>query len=159
MVDCHRMFAVSRKKSRVLNPLFVFFIAVAVTGCASPTMAQSSTAHTPPGKIANPASVYCGRQGGALVIRKRGDGGEYGMCVFHDNRQCEEWAMFRGDCPVGGIDIAGYVTPVAQYCVITGGKYQVTGNSHIDREQGTCTFRNARTCDAWDYFSGKCNPK
>mgnify|MGYP003704916783 CR=1 FL=1 len=26
------------------------------------------------------------------------------VCVFADNRQCEEWAMMRDRCPVGGID-------------------------------------------------------
>jgi putative hemolysin len=146
------------RKSPFLKLLFAFCIAMLV-GCASTTMAQSAPAHTPPGKIANPASINCVRQGGTLVIRKRGDGGEYGICVFADNRQCEEWTMFRGDCPVGGIDITGYLTPAARYCVITGGKYQVTGNGHTEREAGTCTLRNGRTCDARDYFSGKCSPK
>jgi putative hemolysin len=28
--------------------------------------------------------------------------GQYGVCFFEDNRQCEEWALLRGDCPVGG---------------------------------------------------------
>ncbi|MGD9578620.1 MAG: DUF333 domain-containing protein, partial [Syntrophorhabdus sp.] len=92
--------------------------------------------------IANPASVNCVKQGGALVIQKHKDGGEYGVCIFQDNRQCEEWAMFRGECPVGGIKITGYITPAAQFCAITGGKYQVTGNSNTDKEQGTCTFKN-----------------
>ena len=32
------------------------------------------------GQIANPASVNCTKQGGQLVIQKRGDGGEYGVC-------------------------------------------------------------------------------
>jgi putative hemolysin len=104
----------------------------------------------------NPASAYCEEQGGTLEIR-RGEGGEYGVCVFEDNRQCEEWAMLRGECPVGGIKITGYVTLAAQYCAITGGEYQVTGNSNTDQEQGTCTFKNGQTCDAWDYFVGKCD--
>jgi putative hemolysin len=112
----------------------------------------------PAGKIANPASENCAGQGGRLVIQKRGDGGEYGVCLFEDNRQCEEWAMFHGECPVGGIKVTGYVTPAAQYCAITGGEYQVTGNSNTDQEQGTCTFKNGQTCDVWDYFAGKCNP-
>ena len=52
--------------------------------------------------IANPASVNCINKGGTLSIQKRGDGGEYGVCIFEDNRQCEEWALFRGECPAGG---------------------------------------------------------
>jgi hypothetical protein len=105
---------------------------------------------------ANPASVNCAQQGGTLAIETRGDDGQYGVCYFEDNRQCEEWALFRGDCPVGGLKVTGYVTPAAQYCAITGGTYAVTGNSGGDDERGTCTLPNGGQCDAWDYYNGKC---
>lgn len=111
-----------------------------------------------PAQIANPASENCIKQGGTLLIQKRGDGGEYGICVFEDNRQCEEWAMMRGDCPVGGLKITGYITPAAIYCAITGGEYAITGKSGADDEQGSCTFKNGKTCDVWDLFNGKCDP-
>jgi uncharacterized protein len=113
----------------------------------------------PGGQIANPASVNCTKQGGQLVIQKRGDGGEYGICLFEDNRQCEEWALLNGDCPLGGLKVTGYVTPAAQYCVITGGTYTVTGNSNTPEETGTCAFKNGKTCDAGDYYDGKCSLK
>ena len=144
--------------SRFVKLGLAFCIAAILVGCASATKTQSARGPELKGQIANPASVNCVRQGGTLVIRKRGDGGEYGVCVFEDNRQCEEWAMLRGECPVGGIKITGYLTPAARYCVIKGGKYQVTGDSNTDREQGTCTFKNGRTCNVWDDFDGKCNP-
>lgn len=54
-------------------------------------------------KLANPASKYCIDVGGTLKMAKHENGGVYGICVFKDNRQCEEWALFRGECPVGGI--------------------------------------------------------
>ena len=107
--------------------------------------------------IANPASENCVAQGGTLTIEERGDGGQYGICYFEDNMQCEEWALLRGDCPVGGIKVTGYVTPAAAYCAITGGEYAVTGNSGQEDEQGTCTFKNGTTCDAWDYYNGTCS--
>ena len=72
--------------------------------------------------------------------------------------QCEEWALLRGDCPVGGVKVTGYVTPAARYCAITGGEYAVTGNSGADDEQGACTFKDGPQCDAWDYYDGKCDP-
>lgn len=53
--------------------------------------------------LGNPASNYCIDSGGTLSIEKDGNGGEYGICHFEDNRSCEEWAMFRGDCPIGGM--------------------------------------------------------
>jgi putative hemolysin len=55
--------------------------------------------------LANPASVNCVEKGGTVDMKKDDTGGEYGMCVFPDGKQCEEWAMFRGECPVGGIAV------------------------------------------------------
>jgi putative hemolysin len=132
-------------------------IASATAHCASTAIPQSTHTQESAVQIANPASANCVKQGGTLSIRKRGDGGEYGLCVFGDNKQCEEWALLRGNCPVGGIKITGYVTPAALYCAITGGRYQVLGNSNTDQEQGTCTDRNGRTCEVWAYFAGKCD--
>ena len=45
--------------------------------------------------LANPASVHCGKAGGRSEIRTQADGGQYGVCVFDDGRQCEEWALLR----------------------------------------------------------------
>lgn len=144
--------------SRFLKSVLAFSIFIVLAGCGSPTTSQPAPTQTSTGQIANPASENCVRQGGTLVIQKRGDGGEYGVCVFEDNRQCEEWAMFRGECPVGGVTITGYTTPAARYCAIAGGTYQVTGNGNTDQEQGTCTFKNGQMCDVWDYYNGKCRP-
>lgn len=110
-----------------------------------------------PAQIANPASQNCIDQGGTLTIERRGDGGQYGVCFFEDNRQCEEWALYRGECPTGGLKVTGYITPAAQYCAITGGTYAVTGDSNTENEQGTCAFKDGSTCDAWAYYNGTCN--
>jgi hypothetical protein len=106
--------------------------------------------------MANPASVYCEEQGGTVVNKMRGDLGEYGVCIFEDNLQCEEWAMYRGECPVGGIKVTGYVTEAAVFCAITGGEYAVTDKSGAEDEQGTCTFKSGKTCDVWEYYNGAC---
>lgn len=116
-----------------------------------------ATTPTPtPAGIANPASENCIEQGGTLSIETRGDGGQYGVCLFEDNQQCEEWALLRGDCPLGGIRVTGYVTAAARYCAITGGTYAVTGEANTENETGTCTFKNGTQCDAGDYYNGKC---
>jgi putative hemolysin len=146
-----------RTISPALKIALSFCIAATLVGCAIATRAQLAPTQKLAGQIANPASQNCARQGGTLAIEKRVDGGEYGVCLFADNRQCEEWAMFRGECPVGGIKITGYLTPAARYCAITGGTYQVTGNSNTDQEQGTCTFKAGRPCDVLEYFAGKCS--
>ncbi|MFA6294908.1 MAG: DUF333 domain-containing protein [Candidatus Paceibacterota bacterium] len=77
-------------------------------------------------QIANPASVNCTKRGGTLEIRKN-KMGEYGVCLFEDNRQCEEWALLRGKCPVGGLKITGYDNEAEIYCAITGGQVEGVG--------------------------------
>ncbi len=147
------------KKTRSLTSVSAICIAAVLAGCASPTTPQPTSAQPAPGgQIANPASQYCIDEGGTLSFQTRGDGGEYGVCSFEDNQECEEWALFRGECPVGGVKITGYTTQAAVYCAITGGMYQVTGNSNTDQEDGTCTFPNGQTCDASDYYNGICDP-
>jgi ABC-type amino acid transport substrate-binding protein/putative hemolysin len=109
----------------------------------------------PPG---NPATQNCIDKGGQHTTEQRGDGGEYGVCLFEDNRQCEEWAMMYGTCPVGGIKVTGYNTSAARYCAITGGQYAATGNEGAPDEQGTCAFSNGVVCDVWAYYNGQCSP-
>jgi putative hemolysin len=138
--------------------LSLLLIAILLGACSAPAPQSTPAPAQPKAGMPNPASENCVKQGGTLSIQKRGDGGEYGICFFEDARQCEEWAMMRGECPVGGIKVTGYITPAAQYCAITGGEYAITGNSGAENEQGTCTFKNGKKCDAWDYFNGKCSP-
>ena len=84
---------------------FLLCVATLLMGCTCRNKTEVKTMPLPANRttIANPASVYCIDHGGTLSIQKRGDGGEYGICIFEEGRQCEEWAMMRGACPVGGI--------------------------------------------------------
>jgi len=107
--------------------------------------------------LANPASQNCAARGGTLRIEQRPDGGQFGVCVFTDNYQCEEWAMFRGECPVGGLRVTGYITPAARFCAITGGRYAVTARSGASDEQGVCALPGGKACDAVAYYSGTCS--
>lgn len=133
-------------------------ISAMLLGACIPAKKADDVQQVPAPKVgmANPASVNCERVGGILKIQKRGDGGEYGVCVFEDNRQCEEWALMRGECPLGGRKITGYVTEAARFCAITGGEYNVSGDDKSGEEQGTCT-KHGKTCDVHDYYSGKCD--
>jgi hypothetical protein len=141
----------------IFRILLVLTICAAILSACAPAESESISEPTGGVGLANPASVNCEEKGGTLVIQKRGDGGEYGVCVFEDNLQCEEWAMYRGDCPEGGIKITGYNTEVAIYCAISGGVYAITDKSGAEDEQGTCTFKGGKTCDAWEYFNGTCD--
>jgi len=102
--------------------------------------------------IANPASVNCENVGGNLKIEKRGDGGEYGLCYFEENRACEEWALLRDECSYGGRKTTGFDTIDQKYCAWVGGDTFAVENS-------VCTFKNGSTCLTIDLYNGTCSPK
>lgn len=64
----------------------------------------------------NRASANCVDRGGTLRFED-----QLGVCEFPGNRQCEQWALLRGDCPRGGIAVAGYTTSFERTCAIRGG--------------------------------------
>jgi putative hemolysin len=51
--------------------------------------------------IANPASIHCKEQSYTLEMRTDEDGGQFGVCIFPDGSECEEWAFYRGECSPG----------------------------------------------------------
>ena len=60
----------------------------------------------PAAGLANPASVHCEEEGGRLELRTDASGGQYGVCIFEDGSECEEWAFFRDECQPGQWDTA-----------------------------------------------------
>ncbi len=149
-----------------MTVVVLMLVVLAVGACgAEPTPApaastdpSASEGQETAGQLANPASENCAAVGGTWKIEERVGGGQFGVCLFEDNMQCEEWALLRGDCPVGGVKVTGYNTPAAVYCAITGGEYAITGNTGADDEQGTCTLKDGSQCDVWEYYDGECAP-
>ena len=132
-------------------------VAVALAGvCLTIGFTRSSAQVQSAQQIANPASQNCVARGGMLRIESRPDGGQYGVGIFEDNRQCEEWVMFRGECPVGGLRVAGYITTAASYCAITGGRYTVVAKSGTPDEQGACALPGGKACGAGADDAGSC---
>lgn len=101
---------------------------------------------------ANPASVNCTKLSGNLKIEKRGDGSEYGLCYFEDNRACEEWALLRGDCPYGGRRTTGFDAIDQKYCAWLGGDTFAVPNS-------VCIFKDGSKCPTLEFYNGTCSPK
>lgn len=97
----------------------------------------------------------CTDKGGTLKVEQRGDGEDYNICVFEDNKQCETNSLLTGDCPVGGLKVVGYITKAAVYCAILGGKYNSTGMNN-NTEDGNCSFFNGNICNVWELYNGKC---
>ena len=116
---------------------------------ATPASNAGTTTIPTQTSMANPASVNCTKVGGTLLIQKRGDGGEYGLCEFGDNMACEEWALFRGQCPVGGIKTTGYDTIAQKYCAWIGGRT-------FAQPQANCKLPTGKTCDDEKLYNGTC---
>jgi putative hemolysin len=51
--------------------------------------------------LPNPAAVYCEEQGGRVEIRTAAGGGQYGICIFPDGSECDDWALYRDECSPG----------------------------------------------------------
>lgn len=98
--------------------------------------------------VANPASVYCQKSGGKSELRSLPGGGQYGVCVFGNGNICEEWALYNGECPVGGLLVSGYRDEAQVYCAITGGR--------VMESKGACSFLDGSSCSAKLYFEGSC---
>jgi len=72
--------------------IITLVLATALASCSGSEEATTTTAG-----LANPASVFCEEQGGSVDIRTSDDGGQFGVCVFADGSEVEEWAYFRGE--------------------------------------------------------------
>lgn len=101
-------------------------------------------------RMANPASIYCLDNGGSLETRENKNG-QYGVCLFEDNRQCEERAFYRGDCPKGWMKITGYETDAEVYCAISWG--ELTG---VGTPTPMCKRVDGTRCNAQANLDGDC---
>ncbi len=114
--------------------LLAAMIALTAAGCSAPTQVE----------IANPASVYCADRGFQSEVRTDADGNQYGMCIFPDGSECEEWAFFRGECGLEYTYCAqqGYTPEIQQ---------QEGGSTSV-----ICRFPDGATCPELDYLNGSC---
>ncbi|WP_277184695.1 DUF333 domain-containing protein [Caballeronia sp. BR00000012568055] len=76
------------------SALIVLLTAIYLASCTSYVQQANSTQ---PIGLANPASVNCVKQGGQLQIVDTA-AGQVGVCHFENGKQCEEWALLRGEC-------------------------------------------------------------
>ncbi|MCW5876313.1 MAG: DUF333 domain-containing protein [Anaerolineales bacterium] len=103
--------------------------------------------------LANPASAYCVEQGGRHEVRTDGSG-EYGVCVFNDGRECEEWAFYQDNACAGP---AGMPNPASVYCAENSGTVDIRTDSQ-GGQFGVCVFADGSECEEWAFFRhGACN--
>jgi len=120
--------------------VIVAVVALLAAGCSQ----EQATQEAPPADAPAPATQLDPA------------GARFGVCLFEDNHQCEEWALLRGECPVGGRRITGYATQAGRYCAITGGQYTGISGNDSSNEKGTCTLPGGKVCDAEKYYDGTC---
>jgi putative hemolysin len=126
--------------------------------CAPGEAAPDTSTESGATGIANPASVFCADNGGTLEIRQYADGGEYGMCVFSDGSECEEWAYFRGECAPGQPKSeANMPNPASANCVDQGGTLEIRQDAD-GGEYGMCVFGDGSECEEWALLRGTCSP-
>lgn len=138
--------------------LFTIFLIIVVWGCIRGIRQKTDWLNFSDKEIpkenqvgmANPASTNCIEKWGTLEI-KENKKWQYGVCLFQDNRQCEERALMRGDCPVGGMKITGYETDGEVYCAISGGEL-----SGVGTPTPMCKRVDGTRCNAQANFDGDC---
>jgi Tol biopolymer transport system component/putative hemolysin len=94
-----RIFLLPKEVNVFRKILFSLYMLLAILLIASCTSKQASPTAQP--GLPNPASVYCGQNGGKLEMRQDASGGTAGICVFPDGSECDEWAYYRGECKPG----------------------------------------------------------
>lgn len=85
---------------KITRILYVTPFLIASCGDTIATPDSLSPTETAVAGLPNPASVFCQENGGTIEMRQD-DAGQYGVCVFADGSECEEWAYYRGECRHG----------------------------------------------------------
>ena len=81
---------------------------------------------------------------------KNGSGAEFGLCQFDDDQSCEEWALMRGQCPVGGVKTIGFDNDAQAYCAWLGGETEAS-------ESAVCALPGGKTCSVDTLWNGQCS--
>ena len=137
-----------------------------LSACSTQTLQPvTATATLDTITIANPASAYCKEQGFKLEIRTAQDGSQYGVCMFENDSECEEWAYYRGECKPGDMEVAppptatpaGIANPASTYCVEQGGASEIR-TAEDGSQYGVCSFPDGSECEEWAFFREECAP-
>lgn len=129
----------------LLVPVFIFL----VMNLSQLINRPNPEMHLDNATLANPASVNCKKVGGTTQIMN-GPVGQYGLCNFEDDQACEEWALFRGECPVGGVKTTGFDTIEQKYCAWIGGQTLAVADAK-------CSLPGGKICSDKALYEGTCS--
>jgi putative hemolysin len=146
-------------RKKMIRQLLTFILLIAaLAACTAETSPDTTTLNDNEANLPNPASVYCEEQGYTVEMREGADG-VYGVCIFPDGSECDEWAYFRGECAPGETtndNGANLPNPASVYCEEQG--YTVEMREGTGGVYGVCIFSDGSECDEWAYFRGECAP-
>ena len=112
----------------------------------------SSTNSTKAAQVASQAYSKCVDNGGFVTTERRGNWGYYQVCNFADDMNCELYALYDGQCPVGGVHTIGYSTRGQVFCALRGG--QPTG-----RNNGQCKMPDGVVSTTDQVYTDTCSSK
>lgn len=111
-----------------------------------PKLEEQKTDNKESTKIVNPASAYCEKNGGQSEIRTSADGSQYGVCIFKNGTECDEWDFFAGRCNKDGEDFCGESTNDKcgsnNDCVEDGCSGQICRSKTGDSTMTTCEMKS-----------------
>lgn len=117
------------------------------------TSTSSASETTKAAAVASAAYAKCTQNGGFVTTSRRGSSGFYQVCNFADDMNCELYALYAGQCPVGGVHTIGYSTTDQVFCALRGGTPQGKNN-------GQCKMPNEVVCATSQvYLNGDCPSK
>lgn len=101
--------------------------------------------------VASAAYQKCIQNDGFVTTARRGTSGYYQVCNFADDMDCELYALYAGQCPVGGVHTIGYSTTDQVFCALRGGTPQGKNN-------GQCKMPDGVVCSTTQvYKNGTCS--
>ncbi len=114
------------------------------------------TGQQPSASLPNPASQFCLQNGGQLDIRETA-AGQYGVCLFADGSECDEWSFFRGECrPGDSIRPATPELPVQRETWTTCRQYLAPGQVCPFDYAPVCAKVEMTTGTRWLTFKNEC---
>jgi putative hemolysin len=137
---------------------------VLLSACTTnPQQMATPTATSGAAKLVNPATANCEEKGYRSKIVTTTDGSQYGVCIFPDGSECEEWAFFRGQCgptpekPSTGSNGSEIANPASANCVQKGYRLDLRTDTN-GNQIGVCVFPDKSECEEWAFFRGECAP-
>jgi putative hemolysin len=112
-------------------------------------LGSTTTSPTKAEAVATAAYAKCIQNGGFVTTDRRGKTNFYNICNFADDMNCELYALYNGQCPVGGVHTVGYNTRPQVFCALRGG--QPTGKNN-----GQCKMPDGKTCSTDSVYNDTC---